>query len=82
MSNRITLCKIYVSVEFVNTDGVRASDQFVMDIIFQSKQRMFDLVKKEVLIRNDNVKSTSSLYYYLLSREYVTPKQYPFEVEE
>lgn len=82
MSNIITLCKIYVSVEFVNTDGVRASDDFVMDIIFQSKQRMFDLVKKEVLIRNDNVKSTSSLYYYLLSREYVTPRQYPFEVEE
>lgn len=75
------LCKVYVTVGFVYDKENRGSDEFVMELIYQSGQHLYQMVKSEVSRRNPSMDYSTYMEYYLISHEDVTLTKHPFKVE-
>lgn len=80
--NKKTLCKIFVTVGFVYGDETRGTDEFVMDVVYQTNQHLFKLVKSEISRRNPSMKYATYMDYYLIKQEEVCLIKHPFKVEQ
>ena len=75
------LCKVYVTVGFVDGEENRGADEFVMEVIYQSGRHLYTLVKSEVSRRNPSMKFATYMDYYLIDQEDVTLTEHPFKVD-
>ncbi|MFY0656256.1 MAG: hypothetical protein JXR12_05840 [Neptunomonas phycophila] len=80
--NQRTLCKVYVTCGFTDRDDNRGTDEFIMDVLYQNGQHLYQLVKSELVRRNPSMKMSTFMDYYLIDQEQVTLTKQPFKVNQ